>query len=112
MAKTINAAVGGAGCPNHITDVKIVQELLNLVPVSEGGTDLEIIPNGQCDEEFIEIIETFQNWQFSPPFERWKVTPGGQTITRLNTYSDSPALTETTVMNCPHGGMVAAQASS
>lgn len=111
MALGINATVGKAYSTNSHTDVAIVQELLNNVPVSEGGTSETLIYDGQCGPHLIEILINFQETQFSPPLEHGKVTPGGQTIARLNDYSGSPALTESSVMLCPHGGKVTARAS-
>ena len=111
MAKTINSTVGKAYSTNSHMDVLIVQELLNNVPESDGGTKEEIIRDGKCGPDLIELIANFQENQFPTPFEHGKVSPGGQTIKRLNDYCGRPSLTGSSEMLCPHGGKITARAA-
>jgi len=109
MAKSINGAVGKMGSPNMSPDVRTVQQMLNNVPSSEGGPDSNIIVDGRCGPALIGFIQDFQAEQFDRVVEDGKVHPGGQTITRLNTYDDYPALTASSTLWCPHGGKVSAR---
>lgn len=111
MALGITATVGKAYSTNSHTDVAIVQELLNNVPVSDGGTVEQLINDGQCGLHLIELLTNFQEAQFPVPFEHGKVAPGGQTMKRLNDYCGKPSLTGSTKMFCPHGGTVTARAA-
>lgn len=111
MAKGINSTVGKAYSANSRADVLIVQELLNNVPESDGGTKEEVIRDGKCGPDLIELITNFQENQFPTPSERGKVSPGGQTIKRLNDYCGTPSLTGSSEIHCPHGGTVSARAA-
>lgn len=110
MAKVIHSSVGTMGSANMLADVRIVQELLNRVPRYEGGPEEPLVVDGRCGPILIAAIRKFQSEQFFQLLEDGKVQPGKQTITRLNQYSGSPALTGASRICCPHGGMVTAKA--
>ena len=91
MPRTISAAVG-PGAPNRPDDVRTIQELINKVPVSEGGLppDRKLVVDGLCGPKTKDAISKFQLKQFGWGGTDGRVDPGQQTLARLNQF-DAPA---------------------
>jgi peptidoglycan hydrolase-like protein with peptidoglycan-binding domain len=84
MDKILTGAVGHGGS-NHAKDVRIVQELLNKVPVSWGGPAVPLDVDGLVGEKTKAAIRTFQQNQLSTFFAPdGRVDPHKRTIGRLN----------------------------
>jgi hypothetical protein len=82
-ALAIADSVGEQGA-NVESDVRIVQALLNAVPVDDGGPSPRLTTDGLVGPKTIEAIRRFQTSQGLPADGR--VDAGGQTLARLNTY--------------------------
>ena len=98
MARTISASVGRMGGVNRPPDVKTVQELLNQVPVSDGGPRTPLIENGLCGQDTIDAIQKFQLHHFGWRGADGRVDPGGPTLRKLNEY-DGPRLRTLMIRN-------------
>jgi hypothetical protein len=89
MAKSITAPVGRLGALNLMSDVKVVQELLNQVPMASGGPNLKLIVNGNCGTDTNDAIQCFQMRHFGFSGADGRVDPGGPTLKKLNEF-DTP----------------------
>jgi hypothetical protein len=83
---TIEAPVGflsdGSPAANRVNDVKVVQFLLNAIPVSEGAPDFLLDVDGIVGSITNDAIGGFQQFQFG--FMDHLVEPGKITIQRMN----------------------------
>ena len=90
MPKQIFSSVGNSGA-NAKFDVMTVQYLLNCVPRSEGGPDLELTVDGLAGPLTIGAISQFQkahlNWSDG------RVDPFGPTLAAMQHYDPYPDLT-------------------
>jgi hypothetical protein len=84
----IQAPVGANGT-NRDDDVLIVQELLNTIPVNEGGAVPTLDLDGWCLAKTVGAIQTFQRRRFNG-WSDGRVDPGGKTIKALNDLADGP----------------------
>ena len=82
-ALAIVDSVGEQGT-NGESDVRIVQALLNAVPVHDGGASPRLATDGRVGPKTIEAIRGFQTSQELPTDGR--VDAAGQTLARLNTF--------------------------
>jgi hypothetical protein len=89
MARTLTASVGRMGGINYRKDVITVQQLLNRVPVTEGGPKPPLVVDGLCGSKTVKAIQLFQVKQIGWSGADGRVDPNGPTHTRLNTY-DKP----------------------
>jgi hypothetical protein len=87
VPRSISAPVG-QGAPNIFTDVLTIQELINQVPVSEGGLpdDKKLAVDGICGPKTKDAISKFQLKQFGWKGADGKVEPGKQTLAKLNSF--------------------------
>src|SRR5687768_8855089 len=79
----------GAGCTNRAADVRQVQELLNMIGMSFGGTfEFKLTENGIWSDTLGKAIGDFQRVSMNPltvpQNERNCVLPGSETLKRLN----------------------------
>lgn len=112
MARTISNSVGRMGGKNAPQDVVTVQQLLNQVPVGEGGPVPGLDVDGLCGTKTTTAIQKFQLKHFGWSGADGRVDPNGPTLAKLNTYDGrvfAPApITVETNMACPHRGKVKA----
>ena len=87
--RTISSSVGQGG-KNVKTDVVTVQELLNKVPLAEGGPQVPLKVDGLAWAKTIAAIKRFQSVSLGHKWPDGRVDPGGKTFARLNDY-DQPA---------------------
>jgi hypothetical protein len=87
--RTISASVGQGGT-NTKPDATTVQELLNQVPVDEGGPQIPLKVDGLAWGKTIAAIKRFQSVNLGHKWPDGRVDPGGKTLARLNDY-DTPA---------------------
>ncbi len=87
--RSIRASVGLNGY-NHREDVRTVQELLNLVPHSEGGPLVKLATDGICGRKTNGAIEKLQAHEWGWARVDTRVDPIGPTWKLLLTY-DKPA---------------------
>src|SRR5712691_4032712 len=73
----------GAGGVNKPTDVTEIQQLLNKVPVAQGGAAPPFLVFGTCDSATLAAILSFQKKQV-PAFADGRIDPGGPTLAKLN----------------------------
>jgi len=85
MVIQISGSVGLNGRNMH-SDVKAVQQLLNLMPGKLGGPEKPIAVDGLIGPETIRTITYFQKKNFG--WGDGRVDPNGQTLSRLNGYAD------------------------
>ena len=109
MAKHIGASVGRGGV-NRPADVTIIQNLLNKVAPTSGGPSARLMVDGLCGAKTNEAIRKFQIRHFGPGGADGRVDPAGRTLAKLNDFDDDaldvPILTTSSVLRCPHGGVV------
>lgn len=109
MAQRIGASVGRGGV-NRPADVMIIQNLLNKVGPASGGPNTRLSVDGVCSAMTTEAIRKFQIRQFGPAGANGRVDPAGRTLAKLNDFDDGaldfPTLTTSSVLSCPHGGVV------
>ena len=89
MARKLNASVGRMGGVNYRDDVITVQQLLNQVPINEGGPKPPLVVDGICGSKTVKAIQLFQVKQIGWSGADGRVDPNGPTHTRLNTYDKS-----------------------
>ncbi len=89
MARKLVASVGRMGGVNYRDDVITVQQLLNKVPVNEGGPTPPLVVDGICGSRTVKAIQLFQVKQIGWSGADGRVDPNGPTHTRLNTYDKS-----------------------
>jgi peptidoglycan hydrolase-like protein with peptidoglycan-binding domain len=77
------------GGVNRPPDVKVVQELLNKVPVPSGGPAVKLVVDGYCGSATSNAIRNFQLRHFGAGLADGRVDPGRPTILKLNQY-DTP----------------------
>lgn len=87
--RTIAGSVGQGG-KNAKPDVVTVQELLNKVPLGEGGPEAPLKVDGLAWSKTIAAIRRFQSVNLGHKWPDGRVDPQGKTFTRLNDY-DQPA---------------------
>ena len=85
--RTISASVGQGGT-NTRTDASTVQELLNKVPVGEGGPQTPLKVDGLAWGKTIAAIKRFQSINMGHKWPDGRVDPVGKTLARLNDYDD------------------------
>jgi peptidoglycan hydrolase-like protein with peptidoglycan-binding domain len=78
----LSGSVGDKG-DNRPDDVRIVQDLLNAVPVRDGGQQTLLSVDGIAGPRTKHAIQTFQLKQFGWKLADSRVDPGGQTWGRL-----------------------------
>jgi peptidoglycan hydrolase-like protein with peptidoglycan-binding domain len=76
----LQAAVG-PGCPNRREDVKLVQSLLNDVPIARGGLGTKLVVDGLFGPRTGAAIRSFQQRHLG--FSDGVVSPGKRTIAKL-----------------------------
>lgn len=77
---TISVSVGQNG-QNRVEDVRLVQQLLNAIPIDHGGPQLKLGVDGQVGPKTIEAIRQFQQHYHLAIDGR--VDPGGATLAKL-----------------------------
>jgi hypothetical protein len=93
----------GTGSTNRSADVRQVQELLNMIGMSFGGTfEFKLVENGIWSDDLGKAIGEFQRVSMNPLMvpqnERNCVLPGSETLKRLNELTgrfglgDAPSL--------------------
>ncbi|HET7544440.1 MAG TPA: hypothetical protein VFK05_31430 [Polyangiaceae bacterium] len=89
MVASIAHSVGENGF-NRDPDVRVVQSLLNRVPLVKGGPSIQLTVDGLCYGKTLSAIESFQRKScgFAQPDKR--IDPGGRTWTELVKF-DSPS---------------------
>ena len=87
--RTISASVGIGGF-NRYEDVVTVQELLNDVPLGEGGPQPKLDVDGISGPLTNKAIQTFQLRHFGWKGADGRVDPDNQTIAKLNSYAPKP----------------------
>jgi hypothetical protein len=87
----ITQSVGASGA-NKPADVTEIQQLLNKVPVAQGGAAPPFFVFGTCDAATLAAILRFQKIQV-PKFADGRIDPGGPTLARLNALAASPGPT-------------------
>ena len=85
LAKQISASVGEGGV-NRKPDAITVQQLLNKVPVNEGGPQPALVVDGLPWKKTIAAIKQFQKVQLGFKWPDGRVDPSGQTLDKLNGY--------------------------
>lgn len=80
LAASIQGSVGSGG-KNRSDDVKVVQSLLNAVPVAQGGASPKLIVDGGAGTNTIKAISKFQTQQFGR--HDGLVDPGKSTFNKL-----------------------------
>jgi hypothetical protein len=79
----------GEGQPNKKADVKLVQALLNKVPVNEGGPEQKLAEDGLYGDRTKHAIQTFQMfWGYDATETLKVVTPDSETFHELANYSE------------------------
>jgi peptidoglycan hydrolase-like protein with peptidoglycan-binding domain len=92
MARSISASVGANGT-NRKDDSMTVQDLLNQVPVDQGGPDPLLAVDGLPWQKTIAAIKQFQKVQVNLKFPDGRVDPNGPTLAALNKF-DEPKVVE------------------
>ncbi len=87
MAKEIQHSVGYGGS-NVMTNVMVVQYLLNCVPTARGGPTAELAVDGIIGPKTIAAIRRFQTTNFGRADGR--VDPRGRTLQALQGYDPRP----------------------
>ena len=87
MGKNIGKSVGAGGA-NMFEDVRVVQYLLNCVPVGSGGPQKELVIDGIAGPLTKSAINGFQSKKLG--FCDGRVDPGGRTITALQVFDPYP----------------------
>lgn len=87
MHESIILSVGLMG-KNMLSDITIVQDMLNRVPVNRGGPLALIDDSGSLDDDTINAIKRFQNHQFKT--ESGIIEPGSKTMQKLNLHARNP----------------------
>lgn len=90
--------VGGRNCQNWPDDQKTVIDLLNRIPVSNGGTGGSLHPriiNGMASDELYNAIVTFEN-KYWPGQRSGFVDPGGKMYQKLEALAAAAAAPATT----------------
>ncbi|HUQ93202.1 MAG TPA: peptidoglycan-binding domain-containing protein [Bryobacteraceae bacterium] len=90
MARSIQFSVGSKGGRNQPGDTKTVQELLNNVPLSEGGPSPRLEVDGKCGPLTKAAIQKFQLKHFGWKGADGRVDPDGPTLAKLNTFDKKP----------------------
>jgi len=80
----------GSGGVNARPDVLLVQSLLNLVSVPNGGPSRLLAVDGLCGPLTIEVIRRFQSVNLG--FTDGRIDPGGRTLARLSVLVPPGAL--------------------
>lgn len=90
MPRSISAPVG-IGSPNRADDVRTIQELVNKVPLDQGGLpdDKKLVVDGICGPKTQDAISKFQLKHFGWKGADGKIEPGKQTLAKLNDF-DKP----------------------
>ena len=70
-----------------------VQELLNRVPIAEGGTEPRLVVDGLPWQKTIAAIQRFQRVRLGFKFPDGRVDPKGRTLQELNAF-DKPEVVE------------------
>lgn len=89
MPKTITASVGLNG-KNKDPDTRVIQELLNKVPVGQGGPKVKLEVDGICGRLTRGAIQNFQLHHFGWSGTDSRVDPGMQTLAKLNEFDPEP----------------------
>jgi hypothetical protein len=113
MTQSISASVGRMGGKNVPDDVITVQQLLNQVPIAQGGVPKPLDVDGLCGPKTIDAIQKFQLHHYGWKGADGRVDPGGPTLAKLNEFDGlkpaPPPITNKTLMRCSHGGHVTGQ---
>lgn len=91
MPRTIAAPVGTGGI-SLPADTKTIQQLLNAVPLTEGGPSPKLRDDGKCDPFTKAAISRFQARQLGWKANDGRVDPNGATLARLNEFDKALAL--------------------
>jgi hypothetical protein len=86
MARSLNFSVGSMGGINLPEDTLTVQQLLNQVPVSEGGPAPPLEEDSKCGPLTKAAIQKFQLKHFGWKGADGRVDPDGVTLAKLNTF--------------------------
>lgn len=97
MARSILASVGASGT-NRKDDSMTVQDLLNQVPMGQGGPDPLLAVDGLPWQKTIAAIKRFQKIQVNLKFPDGRVDPNGPTLAALNKF-DEPKVAEQVPMS-------------
>jgi len=73
----------GANAPNHQADVSVVQDLLDIVPVAQGGPHALLKVDGIMGPKTLHAIREFQHRGCGFHWPDGRVDPGGKTIQHL-----------------------------
>ena len=92
MPKSISASVG-QHAPNIESDVRVIQELLNNVPLTALGPVRDLDVDGVYGPLTRAAIIDFQKFHFGLQAADGRVDPGRPTITKLNEFEAVPAQT-------------------
>lgn len=98
--KKITASVGLKGV-NHKDDVRVVQQLLNLVPHEKGGPPVDLEADGICGRRTNGAIEKVQAKAWGWRKVTARVEPDGPTLALLNAYAPEPAQVEPARIGLP-----------
>jgi len=82
MSISISATVGKFGV-NRMNDVAEIQQVLNNVPIAQGGPVIPIPVNGFCGEQTKAAIKSFQLFHFGVDGADGRVDPNSQSVKRL-----------------------------
>lgn len=88
--KTISASVG-QNATNKLPDAVTVQQLLNKVPVDQGGPEKPLKVDGLAWGKTIAAIKRFQHVHMGHKWPDGRVDPGGKTLASLNAYDQPPS---------------------
>lgn len=89
-AVSISGSVG-ANADNRPPDVRIVQQLLNGVPVDKGGPIPPLAVDGLCYGKSLAAIYAFQKKGCGFKWPDRRIDPGGRTWNGLTQYSQPPS---------------------
>lgn len=89
MTVAISGSVGRGGV-NLESDVATIQEMLNRVPIAEGGPKMPLAVDGKVGQKTIDAIQQFQLHHFGWSIADGRVDPDGATMAKLRLWSPSP----------------------
>lgn len=88
MSRTIQQSVGRNGANRH-EDTKLVQQLLNSVPLAVGGPDPKLAVNGICDDRTQSAIFDFEFKNWGHKGADGRVEPSSVTLKMLQIYEET-----------------------
>jgi peptidoglycan hydrolase-like protein with peptidoglycan-binding domain len=73
----------GVNAPNHQADVSVIQDLLDMIPVAQGGPNTLLKVDGITGPKTLHAIREFQHRGCGFHWPDGRVDPGGKTIQHL-----------------------------